>query len=222
MSEDSVGLRATDHGPRPMLSPRNLHFALLGVILGAAAGYIFGQYKAQARIAPPSVSAPAGDEGFPDSGSGKLPPDHPDVTDEQMLAMFKEAIQKNPNNAELLVKYANFLYDAAKFSEAITWYEKALEIEPKNVDVRSDMGTALWNIGKTEEALAQYDQSLALDPKHMLTLHNLFVVTIEAKNDLAKADSILQQMAQIDPNYESLPALRKKLEDSRKRIGRSR
>jgi len=205
-----------------MLSPRNLHFALLGVILGAAAGYIFGNYNVQNRLAPLATAAPAGANALPDSGSGNLPPDHPDVTDEQMAAMFKEAIQKNPNNAELLVRYANFLYDSAKFSEAVTWYEKALEIEPKNVNVRSDMGTALWNMGKTEEALAQYNQALALDAKHVLTLHNLFVVTIEAKNDLVRAGSILQQMEQIDPNYESLPALRKKLEDSRKRAGRSR
>jgi len=51
-----------------MFSSRNIHFAILGVILGATSGYILAFYQVQASMPPASRSA-----------NSNVPNGHPDV-----------------------------------------------------------------------------------------------------------------------------------------------
>src|SRR5262245_14329348 len=97
-----------------MLSSRNIHFAVLGVILGGVFGYIRAFYQVQAAMPPTAASSPA----------SNLPNGHPNVTNDQLLAMFQEALKKNPNDTTLMTKYANFLFDIQKFPEAVEWFQK--------------------------------------------------------------------------------------------------
>ena len=183
-----------------MFSSRNIHFAILGIIIGAASGYILAFYQVQAGM--PRTAAAA-------SGSN-LPQGHPNVSNEQLLTMFKEALEKNPNDTMLMTRYANFLFDLGRFSEAADWFQKVLTRQPDNLDVMTDLGTALWNGGQKDKAMAAYQQILKKDPKHMATLHNLVIVHLEER-DFASAEQTLKQMDQIDPKYEGLDSLRKRL-----------
>src|SRR5436190_23543120 len=126
-----------------MLSSRNIHFAILGIILGATGGYIFAFYQVQSSM--PRVLPTA------QTGEG-----HPNVSNDQLLAMFKEALAKNPTDTTLITRYANFLFDLGKFSESVDWFRKGLAVQPDNLDVRTDLGTALWNAGQKDEAMAEY------------------------------------------------------------------
>src|SRR6516225_11079215 len=108
-----------------MFSSRNIHFAILGIIVGAASGYVLAFYQVQTGM--PRTAAAA-------SGSN-LPQGHPNVSNDQLLAMFKEALQKNPNDTMLMTRYANFLFDMGKFSEAADWFQKVLTRQPDNLDV---------------------------------------------------------------------------------------
>src|SRR5438874_4250970 len=146
-----------------MFSSRNIHFAILGIILGATSGYILAFYQVQASMAP-AVSRSQG---------SNLPSGHPNVSNEQVLAMFKAALEKNPNDTTLMTKYANFLFDTGKYSEAVAWFEKVVALQPDSSDAKTDFGTALWNAGEKDKAMAQYQAALKIDPKHMATLHNL-------------------------------------------------
>jgi len=185
-----------------MLTSRNIHFAILGIIIGAASGYVLAFYQVQAAM-PRSASAAAG-------GGANMPQGHPDVSNDQLLAMFKEALQKNPNDTMLMTRYANFLFDMGRFGEAVEWFQKVVALQPDNLDVRTDLGTALWNAGQKEKAMATYQGILKTDSKHMPTLHNLAVVYMEDK-DYPKAEQTLKQMEAIDPKYEGLDSLRKRL-----------
>ena len=80
--------------------------------------------------------------------------------------MFQEALKKNPNDTQLLTKYANFLFDVAKYSEAVAAFQKVVALQPDNLDVRTDLGTALWNAGEKDKAMAEYQSILKADPKH--------------------------------------------------------
>src|ERR1051326_2916718 len=100
-----------------MFSSRNIHFAILGIIIGATAGYILAFYQVQAAM-PPAASAGAPHAG--DAKKSNLPNGHPQVTNDQLVAMFKAALEKNPNDTTLMTKYANFLFDTGKVSEAVT------------------------------------------------------------------------------------------------------
>jgi tetratricopeptide (TPR) repeat protein len=185
-----------------MFSSRNIHFALLGIILGATSGYIFAFYQVQSSMP----------RELPASQGSNLPQGHPNVSNEQLLTMFKEALAKNPNDPMLLTRYANFLFDLGRFSEAVEWFGKAVALQPNNLDVRTDMATALWNAGQKDRALAEYQHILQIDPKHMATLHNLVIVHLEQR-DAAGAEQVLKQMEAIDPKYEGLESLKKRLAD---------
>jgi Flp pilus assembly protein TadD len=183
-----------------MFSSRNIHFALLGIILGASSGYIFAFYQVQSSM--PRALAP--------SQSSNTPQGHPNVSNDQLLTMFKEALAKNPNDPMLMTRYANFLFDLGRFSEAVEWFQKVVAMQPNNLDVRTDLGTALWNAGQKDKAMAEYQSILKTDPKHMATLHNLVIVHLEER-DTAAAEQVLKQMEAVDPKYEGLDALRKRL-----------
>ena len=187
-----------------MFSSRNIHFAILGIILGATTGYIFAFYQVQSSM-PREI---------PQADASNTPQGHPNVSNEQLLAMFKEAIEKNPNDITLLTRYANFLFDLGRFSEAVQWFRKGIALQPGNLDVRTDLGTALWNAGQKDAAMTEYQQILKADPKHMATLHNLVIVYFEER-DLAKAEQTLKQMEAIDSKYEGLEPLRKRLQELR-------
>ena len=185
-----------------MFTSRNIHFALLGIILGSAFGYIYAFYQVQSSM-PRTL---------PSQQSSNVPQGHPNVSNEQLLAMFKEALAKNPDDPTLLTKYANFLFDLGRFNEAVEVFQKILSTQPNNLDVRTDFATALWNAGQKDKAMAEYQQILKSDPKHMATLHNLVIVHMEAR-DFAAAEQVLKQMEQIDPKYEGLEPLRKRLSE---------
>src|SRR5262249_31270800 len=129
---------------------------------------------------------------------------------EQLLGMFKEALAKNPNDTTLMTRYANFLFDLGRYGEAVDWFRKAIAIQPDNLDFRTDLGTALWNAGQKDQAMAEYQAILKIDRKNMPTLHNIVIVDLEARNTSA-AEKILKQMEAIDPKYEGLDALKKRL-----------
>jgi len=189
-----------------MFSSRNIHFAILGIILGGTLGYIFAFYQVQASMpaaAPPSAAA---------NSNSNLPGGHPNVSNEQILGMFKEALAKNPNDTTLMTKYANFLFDSGKFAEAVSWFEKVVALQPESPDAKTDFGTALWNAGEKDKAMAQYRAALKIDPKHMATLHNLTIV-YEEDRKLAEAEKTLKQMEAIDPKYEGIDTLKKRLDE---------
>jgi Flp pilus assembly protein TadD len=187
-----------------MFSSRNIHFAILGIILGASTGYVLAFYQVQTSM-PRSV---------PSASNSGTPAGHPNVDREELLAMFKEALAKSPNNPELMTRYANFLFDLGRFNEAVDWFRKAIAIEPNNLGFRTDLGTALWSAGKKDEAMAEYQQILEIDPKNMATLHNIVIVHFEERN-AAAAEQVLKQMESIDPSYEGLSALRSRLAELR-------
>ena len=183
-----------------MFSSRNIHFAILGIILGATSGYIFAFYQVQSST-PRSRPAAQG---------SNLPQGHPNVSNDQLQAMFQEALQKKPNDPALMTRYANFLFDLGRYNEAVDWFQKVIALEPNNLDVRTDFGTALWNAGQKDRAMATYQSILKTDPKHMATLHNLVIVYLEDRN-FATAEQTLKRMEEIDPKYEGLPSLRQRL-----------
>jgi tetratricopeptide (TPR) repeat protein len=188
-----------------MFSSRNIHFAILGIILGASSGYILAFYRVQSSI-PRTLPA---------ASTSGVPAGHPNMSNEEILAKVKEALAANPKDVMLMTRYANFLFDQGKFDEAVDWFRKAVAIAPENLDVRTDLATALWNGGKKDQAMAEYQAILKINPKHMATLHNIVIVRFEERN-LAAAEQVIQQMEAIDPKYEGLQPLKSRLAELKK------
>ena len=186
-----------------MFTSRNIHFAILGIILGAAAGYVVAFYQAAA-------AAPAADPHSTASTEGALPANHPDVNSQQMLDLLKKAAEDSPNQPEVLSRYANELFQIGRMEESAEWYAKVVALQPKDTDVRSLYGAVLWRIGKKDEAKTQLQTALTQDPKHVPSLHGLFIIALDG-HDVTKAGEYLQRIEKIDPAYPGLSDLKARL-----------
>jgi cytochrome c-type biogenesis protein CcmH/NrfG len=190
-----------------MLSSKNIHFAILGIILGATSGYIFAFYQIDKNIPEKTRTL---------ARNGDSQQAHPNVSNEQVLAMFKTQLEKNPKDVELLTRYGDFLSDIERFQEAADAYKKVLALEPQNVNAQTFMGTALWNLGKKSEAVVLYEKSIKADPNNVPTLYYLAMVDLDQNKNVDGAAQKLAKIEKIDPNQPALKELRQKIEDARK------
>ncbi len=190
-----------------MFSGKNIHIAILGIILGSGSAYIFGSYQAGARrqIAVDEAAATLQESSA----------DRPEITDEEMLALFDEALRQNPDEPELLMRYGNFLFNLERYRDAIEAYRKVLARNPSDAVVRTDMGTALYNLGQVDEAMEAFDLALAANPNHILALHNIVIAQLEAMHDVSAAEQTIQKIESIDANYPGLGLLRDRLATER-------
>jgi Flp pilus assembly protein TadD len=189
-----------------MFSSRNIHLAVLGIILGASAGYVAAFYKAQSSFAPPPLSA--------GQAQGEVPAGHPDVNNEQMLEAMKKAVETDPSNPEILERYAMALFDAGHFEESEQWFKKVVDLQPDNVDVRSMYSAVLWRMGKKDVAGVQLNAALKVDARHIPSLHLITLLALE-KHDVAQAEQFIKRIEAINPAYGALSELRARLQAER-------
>jgi len=166
------------------------------LLLGVALGYLFRGSASVTRQAAASTSMQQG------SGMRQQPADPAaQAALAQAAAPLIEAVNKNPNDFETLVKLGNLFYDGQQFPNAIQYYERALVIHPDNPDVRTDMGTAYWYTGSAEKALTAMETSLKYRPGHPQTLFNLGWVRWQGKQDPKGAIEAWQQLIKANPDY---------------------
>ena len=138
-----------------MLTSRNIHFTILGIILGSAFGYIFAFYQVQASMPPPILA------------SSQPPANHPEVTNEQVLALFKQALDKNPNEPELLGRYASFLFSLGRPKETAETLQKLLTVKPNDMRTMEDLFlvhlTGTRDLGAASDLLKNMEK---IDPKY--------------------------------------------------------
>lgn len=174
--------------------PQAYVLAAFCLLLGVALGYLF---RGSASPAVASSAASATQPGAPQA--------KPDANTQAMLAQaaapLLEAVNKDPNDYDSLVKLGNLYYDGQQFPNAIQYYERALVIHPENPDVRTDMGTAYWYTGNAEKALAAMEISLKYRPGHPQTLFNLGWVRWQGKDDPKGAVAAWEQLLKANPDY---------------------
>ena len=170
------------------------------LVLGVALGYLFrgsaspGAAQNMASTAA-STTAQQGTEAHPQQSA------EAQAALAQTAAPLLEAVNKNPNDYDSLVKLGNLYYDGQQFPNAIQYYERALVIHPENPDVRTDMGTAYWYLGNADKAVAAMETSLKYRPGHPQTLFNLGWVRWQGKADAKGAVEAWQQLLKANPDY---------------------
>ena len=189
-----------------MFSSRNIHLALLGIILGASVAYVVAFYRVHASMERPAEPPPL----TPAEVQTDVPAGHPEVNNEQMLEAMKKAVETSPDEPEIVKRYAMALFDAGHFTDAEKWFAKAVDLEPNNVDTRSMYGAVLWRMGNKDAAAVQLEATLKLDPRNIPSLHGLTLLAFE-RRDAARADQLIRQIEAIEPTYSQLPELRSRL-----------
>jgi tetratricopeptide (TPR) repeat protein len=195
--------------------------AIVFFAVGFLAGYIYDAQKnwnaQRAAASAPHVRDEAPGEATAAGGTGggmgqALPEGHPPIDTSAVIKTLEEQAAQNPQDAEVRLKLANYLYDHQQWQPAIEWYQKALQLDPKNVSARTDLGTAYFNAGHPQEALQEYRQSLKDDPTHQPTLYNSIIVNLDGLHDTAAARQAWERLNKMNPSYPGLDRLKDRLE----------
>ena len=201
--------------------------AVIFLAVGFLAGYITDaqmnwnghQKGAPASSMPPdappqagsAASAPAGGA-MPQQG---LPEGHPPIDSTAIIHQLETMAAQNPQDADVRLKLANFLYDQKQYDKAIEWYQRAIELDPKDVNAHTDLGTAYFYTGRPKDALREYDKSLALNPRHEPTLLNAIVVNLHGLHDAAAAQKAWDRLYKVNPNHPALAGLKEQINSAR-------
>jgi cytochrome c-type biogenesis protein CcmH/NrfG len=195
---------------------------LIGLVAGGLIGYLVGVQSASKETSR-QVSEPTQEFSSPPPASQPqgLPDGHPPIATEADFETLKKAVEGAPQNAALATSLANKYYDAGRYDDAIRYYQRALILDPRNVSVLTDLGTAHFYSGRPDEAIALYNRSLDIDPRHAQSLHNLVIVNLQGKKDLAAARAALDRFKNVDPGNSSLPDLARMIDGPASQAGPS-
>ena len=192
--------------------------AVIFLAVGFLAGYITEaqlNWNARQKAAPAAASAASENPPGGAMTQQGLPEGHPPIDTESVVKQMEETAAKNPKDAEVLLRLANFLYDRKQYDKAIAWYQQELELDPKNANARTDLGTAFFYVNRPKDALREYDKALQIDPTHEQTLMNAIVVNLQGTHDLAAAQQYWDRLHKLNPNHPALPGLKSQIDAAR-------
>jgi tetratricopeptide (TPR) repeat protein len=73
----------------------------------------------------------------------------------------------NSNNATVLYKQGNTLFDLQRYQDALTVYEKAVNVRPDYAQGWNGQGKTLYKLKQYKEALAGYDKAIQIQPDYL-------------------------------------------------------
>jgi tetratricopeptide (TPR) repeat protein len=173
-------------------------FAVGGALLGFAIAYAYlEKVPTQVPLADPHAGiagvGPGATRDLPGSGGG-APRISTDPALREKVKELDAAVQRSPNDYDLLVKLGNAYYDAEDAKNAVDVYERALKLKGGDANVLTDLGVSYRNLGDPDKALATFDRALAADPKHAPALFNAAIVWGVDKGNAEKARSYLARL----------------------------
>lgn len=194
MNEAKTSPSPSTNTPAGWTATQAYLLAVFCLLLGVALGYLF-----RGSASPATATAAAATQ--PVAASQQQASAEAQAAFQQAAALLLEAVKRDPNDYDSLVKLGNMFYDAQQFPGAIEYYGRALAIHPENPDVRTDMGTAYWYSGDADKALAAMEMSLKYRPGHPQTLFNLGWVKWQGKADPKGAIDAWEKLLKTNPDY---------------------
>ena len=88
----------------------------------------------------------------------------------EALKYYKNILQTNPDNVEVIIDYGVTLQNLEFYDQALETYEQALNLQPNNVTVLINKGTALHALRKYTDAITCYDIVLRIDKYNPIVL----------------------------------------------------
>jgi arylsulfatase A-like enzyme len=94
---------------------------------------------------------------------------------DQALAHYNEALEAEPDSADVYYNIGNIFLKRGELDEAIRHYTKALDLAPDLPEAHLNIGNALLKQGKVEEAITHYNRAIKLRPNYRDAIQNLKV-----------------------------------------------
>ena len=184
----------------------------LFTICGLLAGFILGYFVASGGRAPAATSAPAAAP--PGSGTdAALAPSSAELATHVREA--REAVARDPENADLNLQLGNALYDASDWKGAAEAYEKVLVRKANDPNMITDLGSCYRNLGKFDRALEMYQKAQQIQPTHSQSLLNMTLVYVFDLKDAAKAQAAFDRLKKEHPEIPRLNDLQMRISELR-------
>ncbi len=167
-------------------APRAILALLVGALVGFAAGYFAGgggRPTRAVRAATESADVP------PDGGR---------------LEQLTSAVERDPENPELLVRLGNHYYDREEWEGAIAAYEKARRKAGSDPNLLSDLGAAHRNAGDFDLAVAYFQKAREANPDQWQALLNWVLVEAFDRRDPAEAQRLFDELQKRHPEIPML------------------
>ena len=89
------------------------------------------------------------------------------------FTFFKESLNTDPNDVEILVNTGSAIGKLGDFSKAIFYYDLALEIDSNFLPAKNNKANALANLGNLDDAIILYETILDENPNSITIQKNL-------------------------------------------------
>lgn len=116
------------------------------------------------------------------------------------VTVYREQLQRDPNNVKILAALASDLMLLGKFNEALPVQEKVVALDPKDAETRIELGFNYLNHqGQPAKAVKVLRQAATIQAtaKNLMFLSQALIVT----GDLAGAETSLDKALKTDPKY---------------------
>ncbi len=114
------------------------------------------------------------------------------------LEQFKQELEREPDNATVLLQIALEYIQEGRFEEARPYAERAVSADPGQYAAHSAVGQILLELGKTDEAIRELERSLELEP---LSPESHYLLA-QAYLKVGRKEEALQQNAEFKRLYE--------------------
>jgi tetratricopeptide (TPR) repeat protein len=122
---------------------------------------------------------------------------------EKAVDEYKQALELEPENVDVLTNLGVVYYNLGRLDEAIAEYLKATEIAPEDADVHSNLAAAYVQTNQLDKALDEYLRAVDLDPSLPEAHFGLGVVYIQlGEND--KAIQAFERFQELDTGSDQM------------------
>ncbi|NJM59221.1 MAG: tetratricopeptide repeat protein [Oscillatoriales cyanobacterium RU_3_3] len=123
------------------------------------------------------------------------------------LQTYRNFLQIQPDNLEVLLQLGNTLAKLEKWEEAVTTYRHATEFHPNSCEAYQNLGKILAKLGNVEEVIHCYRSAVELAPKSW-DLHQLLAETLMQQGEmLDEAIACFNRAIELFPNANSYQLL---------------
>jgi cytochrome c-type biogenesis protein CcmH/NrfG len=194
-----------------VINKDSMIFAVFGILIGFISGYLMHEVVA-ARQPPrltPELRAMIGTSADPTAAPAPAPgpanagmpqgaaPAGPSMEEVQQLRAY---VEKNPNDADAVLKLANLNFDIAQYQRAQDLYTQYLKLRPSDADVLTDLGISYRKTKNYDQALEQFQKARKLAPDHWQSYYNEVVVLAFDLKRHDEAGQLLQELQRMQPS----------------------
>jgi tetratricopeptide (TPR) repeat protein len=119
---------------------------------------------------------------------------------EEAIAQFQKALDKDPEQSNILGNMADSYSKLGKNDEALETYRKAIAVSPNNAALYNNMGTLLSKMGKSAESQEAFKKAAELDPSAR-NYYNIGATLVNSGKALEAAEYFKKSIA-MDANYD--------------------